>query len=78
MHNSTVQNLVKKYPNLDWNGVDQSTKILSTNWFTYYGTDMSNYIIQQTNPDTGTKSRIIVIDPTDLGQVSKLNSYLLV
>lgn len=78
VHNSTVQNLVKKYPNLDWNGVDQSTKILSTNWFTYYGTDMSNYIIQQTNPDTGTKSRIIVIDPTDLGQVSKLNSYLLV
>lgn len=78
IHNGTVQSLVKKYPNFDWTGVDQSTKILSTNWFRYYGTDMKNYIIQQNNPETKSKTKIIVIDPTDLGQVSKLNSYLLV
>lgn len=78
IHNGTVQSLVKKYPNFDWTGVDQSTKILSTNWFRYYGADMKNYIIQQNNPETKSKTKIIVIDPTDLGQVSKLNSYLLV
>lgn len=78
IHNGTVQSIVKKYPNFDWTGVDQSTKILSTNWFRYYGTDMSNYIIQQNNPETGSRSKIIVVDPTDLGQVAKLNSYLLV
>lgn len=77
IHNSTVQSLVKKYPNFDWTGVDQSTKILATNWFRYYGTDMKNYIIQQNNPETGSKAKIIVIDPTDLGQVARLNSYLL-
>lgn len=78
IHNSTVQVLVKKYPNFDWTGIDQSTKILSTNWFRYYGADMRNYIISQNNPETGSRSRIIVVDPTDLGQVAKLNSYLLV
>lgn len=77
VHNGTVQSLVKKYPNFDWTGVDQSTKILSTNWFRYYGTDMKNYIIQQNNPETGSRAKIIVVDPTDLGQVEKLNSYLL-
>lgn len=76
IHNSTVQSLVKKYPNFDWTGVDQSTKLLATNWFRYYGTDMSNYIIQQNDPETGSRAKIIVIDPTDSGQVSKLNSYL--
>ena len=77
IHNSTVQSLVKKYPNFDWTGVDQSTKILATNWFRYYGADMANYIIQQNNPETGSRAKIIVVDPTDLGQVAKLNSYLL-
>lgn len=78
IHNGTVQVLAKKYPNFDWTGVDQSTKILSTNWFRYYGADMRNYIIYQNNPETGSRAKIIVVDPTDLGQVAKLNSYLLV
>lgn len=75
VHNSTVQNLAKKYPSLDWSNVDQSTKLLATNWFRYYGSDVSDCIVQQAGQG-GVTSKIIVIDPSDLAQVSRLNSYL--
>lgn len=78
VHNSTVQNIASKYPSFDWSNVDQSTKLLCTNWFNYFGQDMSNVIIWQRNPKSGLREKIIVLDPSDLEQVSKLNSYLIV
>ena len=70
VHNSTVANIAKMYPDRDWSDIDQSTKLLATEWFQYYGQDLSNSIIRQ-NGDT-----IIVIDPQDTDQVDALYNYL--
>ena len=73
--NCTVANIAKKYPELDWDNIDQSTKVLSIAWFKYHGQDMSDCIIEQTTPG-GSKYKIIVVDTTDPSKVEKLNSYL--
>lgn len=74
VHNSIVKVLVDKYSYLDWDNVDQSTKILAVNKFAYFGESMSNQIIKQYNH--GKLEKIFIIDPRNPEQVEQLNSYL--
>lgn len=69
-NNCTVADIAKMYSDRDWSDVDQSTKILATDWFQYYGKDFNNMIIKQNG---GT---IIVIDPSDKDQIDTLYNYL--
>lgn len=69
-NNCTVADIAKMYSDRDWSDVDQSTKILATDWFQYYGKDFNNMIIKQNG---GT---IIVIDPYDKDQINTLYNYL--
>lgn len=69
-NNCTVADIAKMYSDRDWSDVDQSTKILATDWFQYYGKDFNNMIIKQNG---GT---IIVIDPSDKDQIDILYNYL--
>lgn len=70
IHNCTVANIAKIYSDRDWSDIDQSTKILATDWFQYYGQDLNNMIIKQ---DGG---NIIVMNPFDPKQVETLYNYL--
>lgn len=70
INNCTVADITKMYSDRDWSDVDQSTKILATDWFQYYGKDFNNMIIKQNG---GT---IIVIDPYDKDQINTLYNYL--
>lgn len=74
--NSIVANLAKRYPNLDWGEVDQNIDLLQSDWFEYYGTSISNCIID-TLGENGEVRKVFVIDPTDYQQVNKLHQYLL-
>ena len=78
VHNGTVQRLASAFNHFDWSNIDQSTKILSTDWFEYYGQDLSNKIILQKNPKTGTNQRIFVVDPSNYKHVSELHQFLLI
>ena len=69
-NNCTVADIAKMYSDRDWSDVDQSTKILATDWFQYYGKDLNNMIIKQDG------STIIVIDPSDSNQIDTLYNYL--
>lgn len=69
-NNCTVADIAKMYSDRDWSDVDQSTKILATDWFQYYGQDFNNMIIKQ-NGET-----IIVVDPSDKDQIDTLYNYL--
>lgn len=69
-NNCTVADIAKMYSDRDWSDVDQSTKILATDWFQYYGQDFNNMIIKQNG---GT---IIVVDPSDKDQIDTLYNYL--
>lgn len=69
-NNCTVADIAKMYSDRDWSDVDQSTKILATDWFQYYGKDFNNMIIKQDG------STIIVIDPSDKDQINTLYNYL--
>lgn len=69
-NNCTVADIAKMYSDRDWSDVDQSTKILATDWFQYYGQDFNNMIIKQNG---GT---IIVVDPSDSDQIDTLYNYL--
>lgn len=69
-NNCTVADIAKMYSDRDWSDVDQSTKILATDWFQYYGKDFNNMIIKQDG------STIIVIDPSDKDQINILYNYL--
>ena len=69
-NNCTVADIAKMYSDRDWSDVDQSTKILATDWFQYYGKDFNNMIIKQDG------STIIVIDPSDSDQIDTLYNYL--
>lgn len=75
VHNGTVKDLVKKY-SYDWSDIDQSTKLLSTKVFRYFGEDMSNTIINQINPSTGVKNKIFILDTTNPDQVENFYNYL--
>lgn len=69
-NNCTVADIAKMYSDRDWSDVDQSTKILATDWFQYYGKDFNNMLIKQNG------KTIIVIDPYDKDQVNTLYNYL--
>ncbi len=70
VHNCTVADIAKMYSNYDWSDVDQSTKILATDWFLYYGHGFNNVLIKQNN------ETIIIVDPSDSSQVDTLYNYL--
>ncbi len=78
VHNAIVKNLADKYPDYGWDNIDQTTKLLMVDWMKYYGEDYSNKIIVQRNPNTGNQERIIVINPSNDGEIIKLHNYLLV
>ena len=69
-NNCTVADIAKMYSDRDWSDVDQSTKILATDWFQYYGKDFNNMIIKQNG------STIIIVDPSDKDQINTLYNYL--
>lgn len=69
-NNCTVADIARMYSDRDWSDVDQSTKILATDWFQYYGKDFNNMIIKQDG------STIIVVDPSDSDQIDTLYNYL--
>lgn len=70
INNCTVADISKMYSDYDWSDIDQSTKILATDWFQYYGEDFSNTIIKQNG------STIIVVDPSNPDQIDNLYNYL--
>ena len=76
IHNSTVENIAKKYPEFGWDGLDQSVKILATDWFSYYGKDLSGRMIKRFNKRTKQPEVIIVINPHNTTQINALHSYL--
>lgn len=78
VHNDTVKSLASAFTDYDWSKIDQSTKILTADYFLYYGNDLSNTIIIQKDPKTGINSRIYVVDPCNISQVSELHQYLLI
>lgn len=69
-NNCTVADIAKMYSNRDWSDIDQSTKILATDWFQYYGQNFNNTLIKQ-NGET-----IIIVNPSDSKQVDTLYNYL--
>lgn len=78
VHNNTVQKLAEIYTGFDWEGIDQSTKILTADSYIYFGNDLSGTTIIQRNPKTGINSKIYVIDPGNIEHVSELHQYLLI
>lgn len=76
VHNCLVKDLVDKYPRYDWNLVDQSVKLRSTERFTYFGQDISNTTIRQINPKTKNEYKVIIINTLNPSQVENLYNYL--
>lgn len=74
--NSTVSNIIKRYPKLEWEGVDETIDLLQSDYFEYYGQQLSKCIIDTVDEEGNTR-QVIIIDPTDTDQVRQLNNYLL-
>lgn len=70
INNCTVKDIAKMYSDYDWSDIDQSTKILATDWFQYYGQEFNNVIIKQNNES------IIIVDPSDPSQINTLYNFL--
>lgn len=73
--NNTVYNLAKQYSGLDWEGIDQSTKLFTANWIKYYDQDLSGSIVNQYSKNNN-KEKIIIVNPNNPDEVNRLNEYL--